>query len=300
VIDRIIAFSLSLLLCAPLNAEDWVRGSLYLHEVDGEITLAELGEDPFVVGMAQAPLATSGLVNCSAAYGSSAFFSTSNRSWIYFEGSGSFAVERFEQIAPDAAAWAAEPEETEQSRMIINFRSGTLIMDSRNMAESSQSLIETPLGRITVKRALWQMNIVFDPRSQIFDFTITCSSGRVRFTDLSGQQYTLRNGQRLAGAGSRTQPSIEVGEKTERSDEQMERFRILSEAHAEASDDLELYLGRMQAISQAAAQAPTTRSLQTRESKRRPIVIEYAKEPEAVTPFRGEIKPPSDWQADLF
>lgn len=290
--------SLSLLLATQLCAQSWVRGALYLHEVEGEVTLSELGGAPQVLGPAQAPIVASGLATCSAAYGSSAFFSTSNRSRIYFAGQGSFAVERLEQIAPDPVAWVAAPQETGQSRMIINFRAGTLIVDSRNMLDSSQCLIETPLGRLTVKRALWQMNIVFDPRSQIFDFTITCSSGRVRFTDLQGQQYTLRTGQRLAGAGSRTTPSIEVGERTERSREQMERYHVLAETHAGVGDALALYLDRLRPIDDVVQSVPL--NVRAAGSTRRPIVIEHAGEPNAVTPFRGELVPPSVWQADLF
>ncbi len=295
----IAVLSLTLVLTTQLCAQTWVRGALYLHAVDGEVKLSELGGESQVLGAAQVPVGASGLATCSAAYGSSAFFSTSNRSHIYFEGEGSFAVERLEQIAPDPAVWKAEPQETDQSRMIINFRAGTLIVDSRNMVESSQCLIETPLGRLTVKRALWQMNIMFDPRSHIFNFTITCSSGRVRFTDLQGQQYTMRTGQRLVGAGSRTSPSIEVGEITDRTREQMQRYHILAKAYMAAGDDLALYLDRLQPIGTVAAQ-PSVTHIRSTESTRRPIVIEHASEPKPVTPFRGELAPPSKWQADLF
>ena len=57
------------------------------------------------------------------------------------------------------------------------------------------TLIETPIGRLA-KGSLWQMRILFEPRSQIFDYDCVCR-GRVRFTDLQGQQYTLHAGQRL-------------------------------------------------------------------------------------------------------
>jgi hypothetical protein len=294
----ITVFSVTLVLAAQLSAQSWVRGALYLHAVEGEITLSELGGEPSVLGAAQAPVAASGLATCSGEYGSSAFFSTSNRSHIYFEGTGSFAVERLEQIAPDQAVWEAEPQEAGQSRMIINFRAGTIISDNRNMIESSQCLVETPLGRLTVKRALWQMNIVFDPRSQIFDFRIICSSGRVRFTDLQGQHYTLRTGQRLVGAGSRMTPSIEVGEATDDSREQMERYHDLANIYVDAGDELALYLKRLQPIKKVVQSL--SQDVVSTESTRRPIVIEHASEPNPVTPFRGELAPPSEWQADFF
>jgi hypothetical protein len=184
--------------------------------------------------------------------------------------------------------------------VILNFRGGDLIVDNRKMLDSSQFLVETPLGRLTIKRALWQMRIVFDPRSQIFDFTITCTEGSVRFTDLQGQQYRLYAGQRLAGAGSRMSPSIEVGEKTERSREQMQRYQDLARQHSAATNDFTQYLVYLQVIEQNARSIPVLPLASRSNSTRRPIVIEYAKEPELVTPFRAEVKPPSAYQADLF
>lgn len=299
-IKLIAVFAVWLLFVSSLSAGEWVRGGLILHEVNGEVELKALGEDAVQLGEGQMPVSTTGLIECEVAYGSSAFFSTSNRSYIYFEGSGSFAVERFEQVMPELEAWEAETIEASQSRMILSFRGGDLIVDNRNMQESSQCIIETPLGRLTVKRALWQMRIVFDPRSQIFDFTITCTEGRVRFTDLQGQQYTLRTGQRLAGAGSRKTPSIEVGEKTERSKEQMQLYADLANRHLTATSDLAQYVDLLRPIEQDTRRASVVPLTITSEPTRRPIVIEHANEPNPVTPYRGELRPPSAYQADLF
>jgi hypothetical protein len=268
--------------------------------VNGQVDLKKLGEDVARLSRVEVPITTMGLIECEAGYGSSVFFTASNRSAIYFEGSGSFAVDRFEQVMPELAKWNADKVEPSQSQMILNFRGGDLIVDNRNMSESSQFLVETPLGRLTTKRALWQMRILFDSRSQIFDFIITCAEGRVLFTNLRGQQYTLRMGQRLAGVGSRTSPSIEVGEKTERSQEQMQRYQDLASQHSAASSDFTQYLACLQVIEQAArstSELPVTDRLN---SARRPIVIEYSREAKPVTPFRGEVKPPSAGQADLF
>jgi hypothetical protein len=268
--------------------------------VNGQVDLKKLGEDVARLSRGEVPITTMGLIECEASYGSSVFFTASNRSAIYFEGSGSFAVERFEQVMPELAKWNADKVEPSPSRMILNFRGGDLIVDNRNMLESSQFLIETPLGRLTAKRALWQMQISFDPRSQIFDFTITCTEGRVRFTDLQGQQYTVHMGQRLAGAGSRTSPSIEVGEKTERSREQMQRYQDLASQYSAASSDFTQYLACLQVIEQTARRTSDLPVADRLNSARRPIVIEYAREAKPVTPFRGEVKPPSADQADLF
>ena len=296
----IIAFAPWLLCICSLAAGERVHGGLTLHEVKGQVDLKKLGEDVARLSSGEVPITTMGLIECEASYGSSVFFTASNRSVIYFEGSGSFAVERFEQVMPKLAKWNADKVEPSQSQMILNFRGGDLIVDNRNMSESSQFLVETPLGRLSIKRALWQMQILFDPRSQIFDFIITCAEGRVLFTDLQGQQYTLRMGQRLAGAGSRTSPSIEVGEKTERSQEKMQRYQDLASQHSDASSDFTQYSACLQVIEQTARRTSELPVADRLNSARRPIVIEYAREAKPVTPFRGEVKPPSAGQVDLF
>lgn len=293
--------SILLFWVAPLYAVDWVRGSVALHEVSGEVVVSELGESATAMGASVAPVFMSGLVNCEAPHGALAFFSASNRSYVLFQGSGSFAVERFEQELPAASTWQPAGSEVGQSRVIVNFRSGQIAIDARNMSDSSQYLVETPLGRISVRRALWQMRIEFDARSQIFDFTITCSDGRVRFTDLQGQQYTLRTGQRLSGAGDKAAPSIKVGESTDRSREQMVRFRQLIETHAAAATDLEAYKAYFRPIKLDSGVADrAARSTRQADSGRRPIVIEHAKDPAPVTPFRGEVRTPSVDQAEIF
>jgi len=296
----ILAFATWLFCICSLTASELVRGGLILHEVNGQVGLKELGKDVTRLSTGDVPITTMGLIECEASDGSSAFFTASNRSAIYFEGSGSFAVERFEQVMPELAEWNADS--VEQSRIILNFRGGDLIVDTRKMRKlkSSQFLVETPLGRLTTKRALWQMRILFDPRSQIFDFTIICTEGRVRFTDLQGQQYTVHAGRRLAGAGSRMIPSIEVGESTERSQEQMQRYQDLSSQHSDAADDFTQYLAYLAVIERNVRSNSERAALGRLNTARRPIVIEYAKEPEPVTPFRGELKPPSTYQADLF
>ena len=296
----IIAFTAWLLCISSLTAVERVRGGLTLHEVTGQVDLKELGKDTTRLSLGQMPITTMGLIECEARPGASAFFTASNRTAIYFGGSGSFAVERFEQVMPQLSDWNADTVEASQSWMIVNFRGGDLIVDNRNKLESSQFLVETPIGRLTSKGSLWQMRILFERRSQIFDFTITCAEGRVRFTDLQGQQYTLHTGQRLGGAGSRMNPSVEVGEITMRSLEQMQLYQHLAGQYMAATNNLTQYLGHLQVIEQTARRTSALPLADRLNSARRPIVIEYAKEPEPVTPFRGEVKPPSAYQADLF
>ena len=296
----IIAFALWGLFTCALTAGERVHGGLALHEINGQVGLKKLGEDLTSLSRGDVPIATMGMIECLASHGSSAFFTASNRSVIYFEGEGSFAVERFEQVMPDLAKWNADKVEPSQSRMILNFRGGDLIVDNRNMSESSQLLVETPLGRLTATRALWQMRILFDPRNQIFDFTITSNKGLVRFTDFQGQQYEIRMGQRLAGVGSRAGLSVEVGKKTARSQERMQRYQDLASKHSIASSDFTQYLACLQVIKQNDRKTSELPVADRLNSARRPIVIEYATQAKPVTPFRGEVKPPSADQADLF
>ncbi len=296
----ILVFATWLFCIFSLTASELVRGGLILHEVNGQVGLKELGKDITLLNTADVPITTMGMIECEASDGSSAFFTASNRSAIYFEGSGSFAVERFEQVMPELAEWNVQS--VEQSRIILNFRAGDLIVDTRKMRklESSQFLVETPLGRLACKRALWQMRILFDPRSQIFDFTIICTEGQIRFTDLQGQQYAVQKGRRLEGAGSRMKPSIEVGESTERSQEQMQRYLDLSSQHSDAADDFTRYLAYLEVIERNVGSNSERAVLGRLNTARRPIVIEFAKEPKPVTPFRAVLTPPSADQADLF
>ena len=87
---------------------------------------------------------------------------------------------------------------------------------------------------------------------------------------------------------------------TDRSKDEMERYHVLARAHVEAGDDLTLYLDQLQPIEKAVSRLSVAPAVQASDSTRRPIVIEHASEPSPVTPFRGEIAPPSAWQADLF
>ena len=292
--------TLLLILIAQIAlADGWVRGSLLLLEVEGDLILSELGADRLSVGAEEAPKPFNGLLNCEAEPAARAVFSTSNRMFLGFSGEGSFSIERFEQILPTVDAWQGSDQETSQSRMIYNFRSGQLTVDSRRMDDASQCLIETPLGKITLSDAFLLAEIRFDQRSQLFNFAVSCIKGRVRFIDNDGVSYTLRNGQRIAGVGARTTPSIEVGELTTRVRDRVADFLEAVERNADYADDFAAYQGLLQPI-RGLVNTATARKLEiTPKSDRRPIVIERAK-PEAVTPFRGEIPPPSAYQADLF
>jgi hypothetical protein len=180
------------------------------------------------------------------------------------------------------------------------MRSGHLLVDDRGAGDSSKLALETPLGRLTAGRALWQMRISFDQRSRIFDFEIACSAGRVSFTDNRGESYALSTGQRLSGAGERMNPGIEIVEITENDAEVIEEFVTALDAIRSSAEKLELYLPAIQDLPGAQQEALNAIEIPTARSGARPIIIEYAPRAETVAPFRGEIPPPSEHRAGMF
>ena len=78
-----------------------MRGSIRLHSVDGTTIISQMGGESFQADSEQLPFSTGGLMGCHIDDKSSAFFSTSNRMFVQFEGDGSFSLERFEQTEPD-------------------------------------------------------------------------------------------------------------------------------------------------------------------------------------------------------
>ena len=132
----------------------------------------------------------------------------------------------------------------------MNFREGQITVDNRYMFDTSQFLAETPIGTVRALGGIWQMNISFDSSSHRFNFHISCIDGLVRFTDFTGKQHSLRDGQRLSGAGLSTSPSIEVGEIVERTSEQIQLFLELTRVYASSKSDLLAYAPYLQVIEQ--------------------------------------------------
>ena len=297
-------FSAFLLLVTSFaEAEVLVRGALILHEVSGKVSISRMGKEEVNFQANQVPVSMPGLIDCRASNGSYVFFSTSSRSSILFEGDGSFTINRFEQRLPKLAYWESSQEEVSQSRVIVNFREGQITVDNRYMFDSSQFLAETPLGTVRALGGIWQMSISFDPSSHRFNFHISCIDGLVRFTDFTGRQHSLRNGQRLSGAGLPTSPSIEVGEIVERTSEKVQFFLELIRVYASSRGDLAAYTPCFQVIEQDQLFVNVPADLDdvdTNDILDHPIIIDYTSDPPAVTPFRAEVKAPSLSEADLF
>lgn len=293
-------FLLNVFIIHAWASDDWARGAHLVHALEGEVSLSELGEASLAIEPQDLPMAIGGLYTCEAEAGASVLLSASNRKFFLFRGPGQLGVERFEQIRPTAATWSGQDPSFGQSRMLLSMRSGYLLVDDRVAGDSSKLALETPLGRLTAGRALWQMRISFDQRSRIFDFEIACSVGRISFTDNRGESYALSAGQRLSGAGERMNPGIEIVEITENDVEVIEEFGMALDAIRSTADKLDLYLSAIQDLPGAQKEAFNVIDIPTARGGARPIIIEYAPRADSLAPFRGEIPPPSEHQAGMF
>ena len=280
---------------ATAQAEEWMRGAVVVTAAEGDVVLEEVGGEPWGLQPEDSlPHYMSGLLKIDARLKGSVFLRTSNRISIYNEGDGFFAIERFEQDV-------AKSMDQGKSRMILNFRRGFLVVDNRALSDSSQMIVETPVGRISVKNGWWLMRIAYDDRSHIYDVSIECADGVLRFTDQGGGTYTLRNGQRLRGAGASSRLSIEVAEISDEARESFEEFAMM-EVGAEAMElSDEALRSKMKSLAHANGATPAAGETSNASGTgKRPLLIEYAPQSAPVTPFRAERRPPSGYQADLF
>lgn len=282
------------------GSSDWAQGGFLIHELRGGVSLSELGKAELEQEISEFPVGIHGRFSCRTDPGAAVFLSASNRMFLQLLGAGEFGVERFEQMMSEAGTGASGSSESGQSRMLFSFRSGHLFMDTRGLNEVSRVAIETPLGRITSSRALWQMRIAFDQRSGIFDFEIVCSAGRLSFTDRRNLNYVLRAGQRLSGAGGWMTPGIEIVEITENDREAMEDFLSTRDNLEAVASRAELYLPLIEELSNLQTEQQNMSAATPEREGNTPVIIEYAPRPELLTPFRGEIRAPSAWQVDIF
>jgi hypothetical protein len=281
-------------LCATVNGEEWMRGAVALTTVAGEVSVAEIGSDPVKIQAEDVvPLYFSGLLKVESGLDGSVFLQTSNRISIYNEGAGFFAIERFEQDIEESM-------DQGKSRMILNLRQGMLVVDNRALSEDSQMIVETPIGRISVKNGWWMIRIRYDDRSRIYDVSIECADGVMRFTDKREDTYTLRKGQRLRGAGASARLSIEVGEISDEAGELFEEFALLEADTASLGLSSDAFRLKMRPLNNTESNnAAAVVEVEARSNKR-PMLIEYAPQSKPVTPFRAVIYPPTGYQADLF
>ncbi len=279
---------------ATAQAEEWMRGAAVVTSVMGEVILEEVGGESLQLHSTDPlPRHVSGLLQVGTQSKDAVFLRTSNRISIYNEGAGFFAIERFEQDV-------ATSTDQGKSRMILNLRQGLLAVDNRALSSDSQMIVETALGRISVKNGWWLMEIEYDERSHIYDFSIECADGVLRFTDRGGDTYTLRNGQRLRGAGASSRPSIEVAGISEQAIEFFEEFAGMAAEATALQLPAEAFRAQMQPLKHAGRSDSAPAETATARTTKRPLVIEYAPQSAPVTPFRAVIRRPSSYQADLF
>lgn len=291
-----------MLVCRIVSGEVWVRGSAVVVDASGgiEVSVPASGEtyDSF-----EDPVYFPGIFSSRAEADGSALIYTSNGMTLAFSGVGHFSVERFERFFGDVDDEVQDRLAETQSRMILNLRRGELLIDSRSLTTESRFVVETPFGRISSIKAVLLIQIEFDYRSEIYDFAISCAEGTVRLKDLGGESYSIYAGQRIVGAGSYVNPAVEVGSQTNQVREKFDWFF----GALKGLDIQEIEQAKLSALTEALPDLENsiTTSFRVTHQERvagskRPRVIEFAPRADAITPFRGEVKPPSEFRADLF
>lgn len=176
--------------------QDWHRGAFVILDQVGAVEILDyLGErdEPSLLSARFQP----GNVAIYAAEGAELCLLNSNRVMMVYSGKGKLSFERFEHLVD-----MSEEENVDggDSRMILELKSGNLVIDSsRNLADA-HLVIETPFGRITIKdKSLINIAIVENKKRKRLNFEIECSFGSARFVDRQGDFYELYGGQRLSG-----------------------------------------------------------------------------------------------------
>lgn len=296
-ISGILSLFVFCLAASGTPASSLVQGSVALLSASSGVELIMPGNDSMVLNATSMPHYTSGIMSIRGGPSEYLFAQTSNEVDLFFEGPGFFGVERFESMLGTSASHARDLKD-QQSRMILNLRKGILVVDSRHLDEASQLILEAPFGRVYGAKALWFIRVDFDQRSGIYDFTIACMDGSVRLKDLADQSYFVYPGQRVAGAGSYLSPAIEVGKHTDQTLDQFEDFDLFRSRYDLSKIDRTALRERMLEIALPAGRS-TGLEVKSRSDKT-PVVIEYVPRAPEMSPFRGEMRPPSDDQADLF
>lgn len=276
-------------------AQVWRNGSLFVSSPVEGLTLQRFGGKAY--DSSALPGYFPGMVRMSGSAREGLYWCASNAVVGAYYGLGDFNIERFEQDSMDAA--------TARSRMILSMATGRLILDSRELAAETQLLIELPMGKVHIKRALISLEIRLDERSQIYDFRMICAEGSLRFKSHQGEQFYANETQLLSGVGSSYAPTIEVSEVTNRMRDSFTLFETrANRVSAEAAEDPLGFSRHMDSISSTLqlgeqSSKPVSEPAD-RSQERRPIIIEFVPAPKPLVPFRGEVRPLSEREADLF
>lgn len=281
---------------------DFYRGSFVVFDADAGVSISVRGEASSQTASASFPSYFEGAVSIEAGEEEAAFLRSSNGVELLFEGPGYISVERFDQsfVRSENSVDYADPL---QSRFVFNLRSGRLTVDATDGESDDQLVVELPFGRVYGPNALWSIDIDYDFRSKIYDFTIFCSRGSLRFLDRNRESFVLYGGQRLSGAGIFSSPAVEIGEMTDESRGIMEVFGAYQTAASQLEVDQEKIIGSMiqlRDLSGSAGGSGFEQSAGTQLSEERPMVIELAPRPRPMNPFRGNLETADELKQSVF
>lgn len=290
-----------LLLGKSVYSEVWLQGAAAVLEVDGDVSVAVRGTD-ISYDAVDPPIYFPGAFSSNIRGGGSAFFYTSNGVALRFTGEGVFSMNRFESLASTPEKGGPGASEN-LGHMILNMRRGKLLIDNRSLSENSKFLVETPIGRVSLVKGVFFLEIIHDPRSSIYNFSIACARGAVRFTDLNNEPYLIYAGQQIVGSGTYSSPSVGIGAQPVRVREKLmaftEALSLLDENPIDQSK-LGLHMTELKRPEYAPKQAESLALPESHTDNSRPIVIEYAPGAEPVSPLRAEVQPPAQSNADSF
>ena len=277
------------------SASDWWQGAFIIRKYTEGIYAQLLGGQQIYFDEAKAPIYISGLIKLSANEEDSIFLSASNGSSIYFEGLGELAVERFEELK------RANSDTMGESNIILNFRSGLLLIDSRSDLNGSSSIIETPVGRLILNNSLISLKINENTKNQLLNFSFVCVAGIIYYAHPDGSIYSILPGQRMIGVGTFNSPKIEISEALPGMKREIERFESVLENNIISANELAGLQSHMIKINNREV---STKELIYPEGKynnpKQSIVIQYMPRPQPVEFYRGELKPLSMEELELF
>lgn len=278
-----------------LSASEWWQGAFIIRKYTEGIDAQLLGGQQINFDEAITPIHASGLIKLSANEGESIFLSASNGLSLYFEGLGDLAFERFEQLK------RANSNTIGPSNVILNFRSGVLLIDNRSELQDSNLIIETPVGRLISNNSLICLKINQNTKNQLINFSFLCGEGTVTYALMDGSTYSILQGQRMIGVGTFDSPMIEISEALPAMKIDIERFESVLEKNIISMDEmvgLESYMKkiyRKEALTEELIYSEATLSEQ-----KQPMVIEYVPRPQPVEHYRGALKPLTVEELELF
>ncbi|PDH29453.1 MAG: hypothetical protein CNC89_02795 [Puniceicoccaceae bacterium MED-G31] len=278
-----------------LSASEWWQGAFIIRKYTEGIDAQLLGGQQINFDEAITPIHASGLIKLSANEGESIFLSASNGLSLYFEGLGDLAFERFEQLK------RANSNTIGPSNVILNIRSGVLLIDNRSELQDSNLIIETPVGRLISNNSLICLKINQNTKNQLINFSFLCGEGTVTYALMDGSTYSILQGQRMIGVGTFDSPMIEISEALPAMKIDIERFESVLEKNIISMDEmvgLESYMKkiyRKEALTEELIYSEATLSEQ-----KQPMVIEYVPRPQPVEHYRGALKPLTVEELELF